>query len=232
MVDPVCKVFDYQKKLCIGCYLGFTLDQSNNCQLSEDSTRDSNCKSFDANGGCQNCSFGYYFNQMRICTQIDPSCRNFDSVNLVCKACYDGYTIQSGVCIKSDSSSDTESNCAQWLEGVCIKCAARAYYNFEGNCVRASDVCQTFNNFNGECTGCYQGFSLANGTCVESADSSQCAKKDVTTGLCTRCFNGSYLSSSSSCIALDPQCQTFNYATYKCDNCYRGYGQNALGVCE
>ncbi len=130
MVDPVCKIFDYQRKLCIGCYLGFTLDQTNNCQLSEDSTRDSNCKSFDANGVCQNCSFGYYFNQMRICTQIDPSCRNFDSVNFVCKACYDGYKIQSDVCIKTDSSSDIESNCAQWLEGVCIKCAARAYYNF------------------------------------------------------------------------------------------------------
>lgn len=231
-IDPLCKVFDYANTVCTTCYTGFSL-VNGSCTISDSaSPSDPNCRTFDSNNLCLNCSKGFYFNQNKVCTQINSNCRSFDLTSLVCTACYSGYDLNAGECVASNASSLVSTTCAQWLDGVCVKCIPRAYYDFQANCVMVSDSCKTFNNFNGKCTSCYSGYSLDNnGNCNESNATIACASTDPTTGLCLRCFNGSYLDASSNCVPIDPQCQAFNTQTRQCDACYKGYSLNS-GVCQ
>jgi hypothetical protein len=232
-IDPLCKIFDYNNTICTSCYLGFTL-VNGSCSVSDaTSPSDPNCKSFDSNNVCITCSKGYYFNQNKVCTQVNSECKTFDYTKLVCTACYNGYDLVAGNCNPTNSSSTVSTTCAQWLDSVCVKCVPRAYYDFEANCIMVSDSCNTFNNFNGKCTSCYSGYLLdSNGNCNQSNSTTLCATTDQKSGLCIKCFNGSYLDASSNCLPIDPQCQTFNFQTLQCDACYKGYSLNKTGACQ
>lgn len=96
-----------------------------------------------------------------------------------------------------------------------------------------SDSCKAFNSFNGKCTSCYSGYTLDNnGKCPESNLTVQCAITEPNTGVCTRCYNGSFLDASSICQPIDPNCQSFNYQTRRCESCYKGYSVTKAGGCE
>ena len=110
--------------------------------------------------------------------------------------------MRENACINSNSLSSEIAGleaCAQWLEGVCVKCVPRGYIDFEGNCALVSDSCNTFDIFSGDCTSCYGGFVLKDGKCIldETRLQSNCASFDVTNKICTRCYNGSFLNTKS-----------------------------------
>lgn len=139
--------------------------------------------------------------------QVSPSCRTFDFQNIVCTECYSGYTLTNGACIRQNTTVIALSNCAEELQGVCVKCVSRAYYDINNKCVMASDLCKTFNGFNGHCTSCYLGYGLdeATGQCIPSS-SANCRKTDPNTNLCTECTTGNYLDVQSVCQPIDQNC--------------------------
>jgi len=156
--------------------MGFAL-VNGSCIVQISSSSDPNCKLFDSDSKCVNCSRGFYFNNNHVCTEIDPKCKSFNIETLICGACYSGYELSGNTCVISSSKSDISTTCAQWLDDVCIKCSARAYYDINGNCVKVSDSCKTFNTFNGKCTTCYGGYSLnSNGECAaDGGSATSCA---------------------------------------------------------
>lgn len=215
----------------MACFSGFSL-VNGSCNFNPDKPLyDVNCKTFDNNGKCLNCSKGFYFNANGICTQLDPNCKTYDLKTYVCNDCYAGYNLTNGSCARENVNTTLQGNCAQWLDGVCTKCVDRAYYDINNDCVMASDLCKTFNSFNGYCTSCYSGFALnlTTGVCSPSS-SAACAQTD-SKNVCTKCIKGYYLDASSQCQAIDPQCQTFNLTTFKCDLCYKGYSLNSANAC-
>ena len=208
MVSPLCKTFDYDTNTCQDCFSGFTLTEGN-CLLAEGkAVIDPNCKAFDNDGECFECSQGSYFNPDGICEVVSAFCKTFDFDNIVCSECYEGYNLNNGTCIRTDSSLE-DSTCAEWLNGVCAQCVPRAYFDFDNNCVMVSDLCDTFNDFSGECTSCYSGYSLSDGECIVSASSSDCVKSEGD-GSCSECPQGSYLSGGK-CIPINPFCKEFNF---------------------
>lgn len=53
---------------------------------------DEGCNKFEQ-GKCISCSTGYYFNGKGICTQIPPTCSDFNSLTEQCRSCYPGYEL-------------------------------------------------------------------------------------------------------------------------------------------
>jgi hypothetical protein len=231
-IDPFCKTFDNSSLTCTDCYSGFQL-VNNSCTFSPSAPAyDPNCKLFNnSNNKCLNCSQGFYFNANGQCTQIDPSCKNFNLANLTCTDCFPGYTLSNGACQQTNSSSPTQANCQQTLQGVCVQCVTRAYYDINNNCVMVSDLCNTFNTFNGFCLTCFSGYALntTDGTCNPSL-TAVCSSTNAN-GVCTKCSTGYYLDSQSNCQPIDAFCQTFNYTTALCAACYKGYLLNASNQC-
>lgn len=111
-VDPLCKIFDYKNDVCTTCYIGFSLNNGSCTASSSSSVSDINCKSFDSNNKCLNCSSGFYFNGNNICTQVDPNCKIFNFTLLQCTVCYNGYSPSNGSCIVSPTNTASENTCA------------------------------------------------------------------------------------------------------------------------
>ena len=83
-IDPFCKSFNLTDKICTQCYSGFQI-VNNACVFDiQKPAFDINCKTFDTNGVCVNCSKGFYFDSNGVCIQVPPSCKTFDFQQLVC----------------------------------------------------------------------------------------------------------------------------------------------------
>lgn len=75
--------------------------------------------------------------------------------------------MESGDCVRDPDEfvPSEESLCAEWKEEECITCAHRAYFNKESLCKSVSDHCQTWDEFDGKCLSCYDGYDLEEGKC-------------------------------------------------------------------
>lgn len=51
--------------------------------------------------------------------------------------------------------------------GDCVSCICRGYFDSNHRCKAINDLCQTWNINTGECTSCYRGYELVNGTCTK-----------------------------------------------------------------
>ena len=58
------------------------------------------------------CSFGFYFNNERICTKIPDDCRSFNIGEGKCELCYVGYALdENNRCVESfEESGDPNCN--------------------------------------------------------------------------------------------------------------------------
>ena len=99
------------------------------CLVAAVKATDPNCASFNGEV-CSGCSKGFIFNQNRVCVVINPLCRTFDELTGACKTCYGGYAISGATCIIDINS--LESNCAESIDNICIRCASRTFMNFNG----------------------------------------------------------------------------------------------------
>ena len=114
-IDVFCKTFDYTNNICTACYMGFSLINGSCIVSNSTSVADPNCRSFNKDNVCLNCSNGYYFNQEKVCTQVNPNCKTFDYSTLLCTQCYNGFELSSGNCVTSNSTKSVVATCAQWL---------------------------------------------------------------------------------------------------------------------
>lgn len=77
-VDPQCKQFNYEKKVCTECYSGFKIGRNGSCEEDKSAeSLDPNCKEW-KNGVCVVCSFGAYKDSAGKCTLIDTTCKKFN----------------------------------------------------------------------------------------------------------------------------------------------------------
>lgn len=164
-----------------------------------------------------------------MCRAVDPLCNGHDEATGACTGCYQSFVLQNGQCIEDKDGELTDSNCASWMEGVCIRCATRTFMNDFGLCQNVNTNCNTYNPVNGRCSSCYPGFEVSNGDCVKSLSPSSCNEFNAD-GTCAKCGQGSYLSQGT-CIAIDPQCAKFNEQTETCLACYDGYSL-LNGACQ
>lgn len=151
--DTNCKSYTSDYSGCVNCYPGFIVDKATNkCTPNPDPY----CS---ANQGdkCIACSKGFYLDN-GVCMQNDPLCK--DSDNGKCNSCYVGYALQQNKCVKISNSSGL-SNCKNVdSTGKCSECSFRYYLNFNKDCIKVSDFCQTYDKERGYCTSCYKGYTI------------------------------------------------------------------------
>lgn len=225
--DPLCKTFNSNNGWCTSCYSGYVLNNGQ-CVRAADvpSTGPSDLLCAKWNGNvCQQCSKGAYWSN-GVCAQADTLCKTFDTNNGWCLSCYSGYYLTGGKCVRSVDSPDNappgDLLCAQWINGICQRCAVTAYWK-NGVCTQADTLCKTFDSNNGACTSCYKGYALQYGQCVRIADSpadALCAKWND--GICIQCSKTAYFRNGA-CIQSNPQCRTFDSSNGWCTACYNGY---------
>lgn len=92
--------------------------------------------------------------------------------------------------------------------------------------------CRTYSS-DGNCTSCFQGYSVNAGLCVVALNTDPNCKNSADSG-CLECYVGYFYSSADKiCKRLNPLCRTSNLVTGACLTCYQGYKVNNLsGNCE
>jgi proprotein convertase subtilisin/kexin type 5 len=112
------------------------------------------------------------------------------------------------------------------LNNYCIQCPT-GYYISQGDCLKANQLCKTYDVNNGYCTSCYDGYQLASNNCTSL---SQVIIQDpncllFSGSLCIECKNRFYLNSSSSqlkCSAVNSMCDKYDMLTGNCFTCNLG----------
>ena len=56
------------------------------------------CRNFDGDI-CIECSFRFYFDENKVCRQVNDLCRTWDEENGDCLSCYGGYVLDAGRCL-------------------------------------------------------------------------------------------------------------------------------------
>ena len=124
-LNPLCKAYDYSNGDCTNCYPGYNLFNGK-CTVF---AGDPNCLKKNPNGGCPNCSRGFFLDNNGVCKQVNPLCKGADLKGL-CIDCYPGYTLVSGACVIG--MTKVQNNCFKVENGVCVKCFSRYYLNPQG----------------------------------------------------------------------------------------------------
>lgn len=223
-VNPFCNRYNLVNGRCFSCYPGYAL-RNDNCFVENKTVSDDNCKTW-RDDVCVECAFGAYFSPSRICTLADPLCRTFDNTNGACLSCYDSFELIGIRCIKSEIKDVSDVNCAEFSQGACTKCSVGFIFNSNRVCSQVSSDCKTFVAASGLCSSCYFGFDLANGICVKgvndvSSIDKNCAK--FAAGICVQCSKGFYFGPQSSCLMVDPLCNTFDALNGQCLTCFPSF---------
>lgn len=150
---------------------------------------------------------------------INPLCKTYNSVTGACLTCYSGYIVDGVTCI-IDKNAES-SNCAEYENDICIRCAERTFMNSMGLCEKVSEDCRTYNDFTGKCLSCYPGYLVKSGKCIKDQIKEGCSSFDAN-GVCIGCAYGFYFNNGS-CSRIDPQCAKFNLNIKACEGCYSGY---------
>jgi len=124
---------------------------------------------------------------------------------------------------------NNDPNCARYVGNTnnCAACSNRFYLSSRTNrCTAVNNQCNTFDQSNGLCLSCYQGYTLSNGDCyilvTQGSFDPNCKTAD-SNGVCQECYQGYFYSSTQSkCIIANTLCRTIT-ATGTCDSCYTGY---------
>ena len=176
LVSPDCKEFNSFSGECTDCYLGYALQNGKCINSTNDiAAIDPNCAAFE-NNVCVKCSKNYFFGAFGSCTAVDPLCNGYNPDTGACTGCYASFVLRGPHCIEDKNNELTDPNCAEFFEGICIRCATRTFINNEGKCQDVDPSCNTYNPLNGLCNSCYPGFELQTGKCVEAVSISSCNK--------------------------------------------------------
>lgn len=180
---------------------------------------DANCK-VTFPGGCQECYQGYVVIN-GTCRIGNAFCRTLDNQGR-CTSCYNGYALNNGNCSVSIVSSGS-NNCANFSNGVCVRCSRGFYMANDGSCRLVSALCNTYNESYGYCTSCYPGYILVNGECsIAPQSTANLNCRNFSNGMCYECSNRFY-SSNGICTPVNDYCNSYNVANGACLTCYQGF---------
>ena len=56
------------------------------------------------------------------------NCKNVNAITFICDRCVEEYTLVAGKCV---GKKEYQNLCSQMVDGVCVKCALRAYKSSE-----------------------------------------------------------------------------------------------------
>ena len=226
-VNPLCQGHDMQGR-CTSCYPGYSLN-GGVCGVS--TQLDPNCKTRNTNSVCVECFSSFFYKASSgKCEPLNPLCRTSNLANGNCLSCYPGYSLTGGSC----SVFFRDANCQEYdATNTCKSCSGRYYLDsLAGKCQPISPLCRTFNNVNGACTACYQGYNLDGFSCVISTVTNSDTKCRTfnSNKICLACYDG-YFIQNGECQEVSKLCKTSNAQTGLCLSCYTGYILSA-GVCR
>lgn len=173
------------------------------------------------------CSVGFFFNAQNLCTKVSDLCATADESSGRCLSCYAGYAldVDSGRCVV-DEGFLTDNNCAEFEEGVCVKCSIGFFFNQQLKCQAASPLCKEFDPSNGLCTECYVGFENVDGKCelseVLQPSDPNCAEW-ADNNICLKCSSRAVFNELGVCTLVSLDCATYDDITGDCLTCYAGY---------
>jgi hypothetical protein len=239
-VSSQCSTFDKASGKCLTCYGGYDL-QNGQCVYSTANTAtpsDLGCGTWDwKNQVCLACSNRWAFNANKVCVPVSDQCAT-SGTNGNCLTCYQGYDLSNGKCLflSSNNTKPVDAGCGtwDWKNQVCLACSSQWVFNADKKCVAVSDQCKT-HAANGDCTACFQGYDLSNGTCVFSASNNAkpsdlgCGTWDWNNQVCLVCSTQWFKNSNGNCVPVSDQCAT-NAANGDCTSCFKGYDLSA-GLC-
>lgn len=256
--STVCATFDPQNGNCLTCYNGYTLSGTT-CVVK---AADPNCKEY-MKGECSKCSNGYFIKAGK-CTQVSNLCAKFDPVTGDCTECYNGYLLNSGKCelstIDSHCKSFKDGVCQVCVSGYFLSSAAnkgciplnplcRVSNQTDGSCLMcyggytltSNGLCivptctdpNCAQKSGAQCLSCNDRYYLEQGVCT--AVNPQCYTYEMSTGRCTNCFTGFFVSKGQclpSVKSEDSNCQTADLSGH-CIKCHDGYHPSkADGKCQ
>jgi hypothetical protein len=134
--------------------------------------------------------------------------------NGTCNACYSGFTLTSGICLRSsvDFCGIYDS------DSVCKSCYPGYYLTPINTCSAQPKFCQQIDG-NGGCLQCNDGYKLNGSQCLKLIQNCQEYSKLG----CQTCQVGFALVSVDSCVQLPLLCKTINPASLKCSECLPGF---------
>lgn len=95
-----------------------------------------------------------------------------------------------------------------------------------------SPDCKEWDSENGDCTSCYDGYTLINGKCSIPERDPNCHNWNEAGHYCVECSDRYYQSSSTNrCEQVSDQCEAWDSSNGHCTDCYDGYELNE-GKCE
>ena len=159
----MCNKYNKLTGRCLSCFDGFTL-VSSTCLASQVQITDQYCKTWNRTV-CTECSFGAFFLANKTCAVANPLCKTFDKSNGICLSCYDSFELKGEDCVKS-TLTVSDINCAEFYQGVCLKCSPGFIFLDNGLCGSVNNNCKDYSNLTGKCTSCYLGYELSNGFCL------------------------------------------------------------------
>lgn len=91
-------------------------------------------------------------------------------------------------------------------------------------CVQVDPLCKTWDNNNGDCTSCYQGYGLNGNKCgqAESIQITNCLVVGQN-GQCSECVEGTYMARPNECKQVSILCGSYNKASGECTSCVTGH---------
>lgn len=194
--NPLCKTFDSSSGKCLTCYPGFIISDST-CIVPNDSQTDPNCVNYLNAKYCQQCYAGFYVLN-GVCSKINVLCKTYSVINGWCTSCYPGYSLTvGGLCdISQNYALSTNDPYCTVFSGInCLQCS-NGYYLINGHCSQINPLCKIFNQSSGNCTSCYQGYTLdSQGSCSIAVDIQIpfCLVKTSDGSYCQTCMQGYYL---------------------------------------
>lgn len=126
------------------------------------------CASFNSTGDCSVCIDGYQLINGN-CVKISTPSQGFIATTTTTTTTTSTTTITIPPALpnqteNNQSASQRDPYCIQSIGIFCQQCAQKYYKGANNRCMPVSPLCQT-NNVAGQCTSCFQGYSLRNGKC-------------------------------------------------------------------
>ena len=164
-------------------------------------------------------------------------CQTYDLSTGSCTSCFNGFTLNQGVCQTSNSNPVPDAGCANLdlNDLVCLSCS-KNWILSNKKCLPVSDQCLTWDSNTGNCLSCYSGYNLTNGKCLISdltlinPPDKGCFDWNWDAQICLGCSKRWYFNKAGVCTPVSDLCKTSD-PNGNCLSCYDGYRIN-VGNCE
>lgn len=128
------------------------------------------CSTYQPNGQCQTCEYGYSLTSNGICqlnsNQLRDCCSSYNSDGS-CSKCSSGLFWNDPYCYRNQITG-----CIRKEQNKCLVCGT-GYFLLKGICLMQISNCQNY-SINGECVSCLAGNRLVSGFCYPTLNIENC----------------------------------------------------------